>query len=178
METAIWERFHVQGVSQAVELERFKSRLSRIISWLRNPDREILTSELGQDVLTSFGWHAKEDEDTRHEALTAADGELGEDHVTHILSWLKNVWQNNLRGNFAEYSEIAGEDHDWFCTTMRSDRRIHIVKKELQFSGVKMQAVLWRTFFSDSKNEYRLDFRHDVDSGYQSYDRRFLMVVY
>jgi hypothetical protein len=124
------QRYSSPQVSTAFHVSQFGQRLGNMLQWFLHP-RQGEIGELGQDVLTSFGWHAYFNEDLRQMALLAAENELGEEHVTRVLGWLTNAWKNHPLEKFGEYSEIASADFDWFRSNVSSSATYFRLKKEL-----------------------------------------------
>lgn len=132
--------------------------------WWLNPEPKHI-GELNQDVLTSFGWHAYLNEDTRQESLLVAENELGESHVANVLIWLKNSWRNNPQRRFEEYYQIASQDYNWFCSNVGKNAKYFRLKQELLTT---LQAELRRLV-----REGKIKFFKDTES-----IERFYLITY
>jgi hypothetical protein len=99
----------------------FKALIQRLdqSNKITRGSRAGLNTNLNTDVITRFGWHAYEDEETRHSALEWAAGAWGKSHILNLLSWLKNTWPKNPK--LSQYADVVEFDYNWFekqCQTM------------------------------------------------------------
>ncbi len=131
-EGSAWaQKYSRQNIPSAFHVSKFIRRVSGVVRWRTSHQRSVIDG-LDQEVLTCFGWHAYNDEDSRRESLIAAEIELGESHVSNVLRWLANSWRNHPFDKFKEYSENASADYDWFCSTIGSNAQRFRLNQELR----------------------------------------------
>jgi phage FluMu protein Com len=118
-------------ITMVFHVTKFQQRLSNLMRWWFYPKRKPV-GELNINVLTSFGWHAFLNEDTREECLMAAVNELGETHVANVLLWLKNAWPMNPIMP-EEYSFNVSQDYNWFRSNFGENAYYFRLKSELLY---------------------------------------------
>jgi hypothetical protein len=128
-ESTMAREFAEPRISIIFHVSKFRQRLRSMMRWLFNPKPKPI-GELNTDVLTSFGWHAYLNEDTRQDSLLAATNELRETHVAKVLLWLKNSWPMNPNMP-EEYSFHVSQDYNWFRSNVGENRSYFRLKQKL-----------------------------------------------
>jgi hypothetical protein len=133
-------------------IPRLDQAIARLAADSELPD----TSQLNTDVITSFGWHAYVDAETRHQALEFASAVWGSSHILNLLGWLRNTWPNNPK--LSHYADVAEADYCWFereCYTAGYRRRKALIEKiRLELDIQRMPPSFQRTFRNADAHDY------------------------
>jgi hypothetical protein len=107
------QEYLTQKLAIVIHVSKFQQRIWKIKKWLYHRDQVSGTEGLASNVLTSFGWHAKLEDESRCSSLMAAASELGETRVIHVLEWMRNTWPNHPYRREEDVINVR-RDHYWF----------------------------------------------------------------
>lgn len=152
------------------KMEKIESLLDKIIEVWKDHSQAIIKERLSKKQLTLYGWHARNNDEERHNALSRAAWDLGPDHVLKILNMLNNWWkynpifENSL--HFDEKLDAVEADCNWFASNYFPNGRTS--------NRLKIEQNLKREF--DSIADTHLEVKEWVESS-NNIDR-FIIIEY
>lgn len=128
--------------------DKFKTYISRLA---HTGIKDNIPTGLGTNIITRFGWHANESEKIRHAALDYASIHYGDEHIFHLLGFMKNMWPKNPL--LDSYTDIITKEYIWFEENRVSSsygkmKRELIGKLEHELFSIKIPSAFRRFFKS------------------------------